>query len=157
MKTLLFVYGTLRQNYHNHTYLNTANFLGEAKTQDKFVMHFNGSIPFVSESQSISQIMGEVYEVDESTLARVDQLEGCYPISHNPIQFDSESWYIRKQVAVKIIGTDNVISVWLYFNKVQTTIRLFLPAITKSMIHCHLWKIVFGILPMAQIWTWLKC
>ena len=117
MKTLLFVYGTLRQNYHNHTYLNTANFLGEAKTQDKFVMHFNGSIPFVSESQSISQIMGEVYEVDESTLARVDQLEGCYPISHNPIQFDSESWYIRKQVAVKIIGTDNVISVWLYFNE----------------------------------------
>lgn len=117
MKTLLFVYGTLRQNYHNHAYLNTANFLGEAKTQDKFVMHFNGSIPFVSESQSISQIKGEVYEVDDLTLARLDELEGCYPISNNPIQFDSESWYIRKQVAVKITGADNVISVWMYFNE----------------------------------------
>jgi gamma-glutamylcyclotransferase len=117
MKTIIFVYGTLRQNYHNHAYLNTANFLGEAKTQDKFVMHFNGRIPFVSESQSISQIMGEVYEVDDLTLARLDELEGCYPISNNPIRFDSESWYIRKQVAVKITGTDNMISVWMYFNE----------------------------------------
>jgi gamma-glutamylcyclotransferase (GGCT)/AIG2-like uncharacterized protein YtfP len=117
MKTIIFVYGTLRQNYHNHAYLNTANFLGEAKTQDKFVMYFNGRIPFVSESQSISHIMGEVYEVDDLTFAGLDELEGCYPISNNPIQFDSESWYTRKQVAVKITGSDDVISVWMYFNE----------------------------------------
>ncbi len=117
MKTFIFVYGTLRQNYHNHAYLDTANFLGEAKTQDKFVMHFNGSIPFVSESQSISQIVGEVYEVDESTLARLDELEGCYPISNNPIRFDSKSWYTRKQVAIQFSDWDKVISVWMYFNE----------------------------------------
>ncbi len=117
MKTFIFVYGTLRQNYHNHAYLNTANFLGEAKTQDKFVMHVNGRIPFVSGSQSISHILGEVYEVDDLTLARLDELEGCYPISNNPIRFDSKSWYTRKQVAIQFSDWDKVISVWMYFNE----------------------------------------
>ena len=120
MQNLLFVYGTLRQNYGNHGFLKNAHFLGEAKTQDKFVMHCRGSIPFVSESQAISQIVGEVYEVDDNNLAAIDQLEGCYPKRDDSGEFESSSWYTRKQVAIQFGGGNNATYIWMYFNEQET-------------------------------------
>jgi len=120
MQNLLFVYGTLRQNFGNHGFLKNAHFFGEAKTQDKFVMHCRGSIPFVSESQAISQIVGEVYEIDDNTLAAIDQLEGCYPKRDDSGEFESSSWYIRKQVAIQFGGGNNAIYIWMYFNEQET-------------------------------------
>ena len=120
MQNLLFVYGTLRQNYGNHGFLKNAQFLGEAKTQDKFVMHCRGSIPFVSESQAISHIVGEVYEVDDNNLAAIDQLEGCYPKRDDSGEFESSSWYTRKQVAVQFGGGNNATYIWMYFNEQET-------------------------------------
>jgi gamma-glutamylcyclotransferase (GGCT)/AIG2-like uncharacterized protein YtfP len=117
MKTTIFVYGTLRKNYRNHAFLSTANFVGEAKTQNKYVMHCGGIIPFVSESQAISQIVGEVYEVDHQTLADLDQLEGCIPSLNNPAEFDSNSWYTRKQVEIELTDRNEVMLVWMYFNE----------------------------------------
>ena len=120
MQNLLFVYGTLRQNYGNHGFLKNAHFLGEAKTQDKFVMHCRGSIPFVSESQAISHIVGEVYEVDDNNLAAIDQLEGCYPKRDDSGEFESNSWYTRKQVAIQFGGGNNATYIWMYFNEQET-------------------------------------
>ncbi|MFN5547512.1 MAG: gamma-glutamylcyclotransferase, partial [Bacteroidota bacterium] len=84
MKTNIFVYGTLRQQFGNHHFLSTARFLGDAITQSKYVMHASSSIPFVSQSQAVSQIVGEVYEVDAQTLANLDRLEGCRVIAEEP-------------------------------------------------------------------------
>ena len=120
MQNLLFVYGTLRQNFGNHGFLKNAQFLGEGKTQDKFVMHCRGSIPFVSESQAISHIVGEVYEVDDNNLAAIDQLEGCYPKRDDSGEFESSSWYIRKQVAIQFGGGNDAIYIWMYFNEQET-------------------------------------
>lgn len=120
MQNLLFVYGTLRQNYGNHGFLKNAHFFGEGKTQDKFVMHCRGSVPFVSESQAISQIVGEVYEIDDNTLAAIDQLEGCYPKRDDSGEFESSSWYVRKQVPIQFGEGDNAIYIWMYFNEQET-------------------------------------
>jgi len=117
MKTKIFVYGTLRQNFANHRLLATSKFLGFAKTESKYVMHCMGAIPFVSKSQAISQILGEVYEVDNETLKAIDQLEGCIPSITNPKEFDSNSWYTRSEVAVEFLDFGQFDQVWLYFNE----------------------------------------
>jgi gamma-glutamylcyclotransferase (GGCT)/AIG2-like uncharacterized protein YtfP len=120
MQNLLFVYGTLRKDYGNHGFLKNAHFVGEAKTQDKFVMHCRGYIPFVSESQAISQIVGEVYELDDSTLASIDHLEGCFPKRDGSGEFEASSWYIRKQIPIEFVGYEGHTRVWMYFNEQET-------------------------------------
>ena len=120
MKTNIFVYGTLRQQFGNHHFLSTARFLGDALTQSKYVMHASSSIPFVSQSQAVSQIVGEVYEVDAQTLANLDRLEGCRVIAEEPLQFDASSWYTREQVSVRWAVGGECLTVWMYFNEHET-------------------------------------
>jgi gamma-glutamylcyclotransferase (GGCT)/AIG2-like uncharacterized protein YtfP len=120
MKTNIFVYGTLRQQFGNHHFLSTARFLGDAITQSKYVMHASSSIPFVSQSQAVSQIVGEVYEVDAQTLANLDRLEGCRVIAEEPLQFDANSWYTREQVSVRWADGGECLTVWMYFNEHET-------------------------------------
>ena len=117
MKIKLFVYGTLRKSYGNHSLLTNAHFLGDAKTLNKFVMRCAGQVPFVSESQSISFISGEVYEVDLPTLASIDRLEGCLPLSDNPAAFHPDSWYTRKKVSVQFNNSETIEEVWMYINE----------------------------------------
>ncbi len=120
MKTNIFVYGTLRQQFGNHHFLSTARFLGDAITQSKYVMHASSSIPFVSQSQAVSQIVGEVYEVDAQTLANLDRLEGCRVMAEEPLQFDANSWYTREQVSVRWADGGECLTVWMYFNEHET-------------------------------------
>lgn len=117
MKTQLFVYGTLRKDFINHFYLKSSIYLGEAKTHEKFLMHCHGKIPFVSEKYPISQITGEVYEVDESTLSAIDHLESCYPIDNHANEFNPRSWYIRKEVTVYLLNDNRELKVWMYVNE----------------------------------------
>ncbi|MFN5889456.1 MAG: gamma-glutamylcyclotransferase [Bacteroidota bacterium] len=105
-KTTIFVYGTLRRGFGNHSFLNQSTFKGNAITVEKFTMFCSGQIPFVSRSQAISTIVGEVYEVDEQTLRNLDTLEGCIPKSSKEGGFESNSWYTREQIAVQYIGND---------------------------------------------------
>jgi gamma-glutamylaminecyclotransferase len=73
---LLFVYGTLRRGYENHeAYLQDAQFLGRAVTQNKFAL-FLDDFPYLNKTPAVSSIAGEIYRVDERTLARIDCLEG---------------------------------------------------------------------------------
>lgn len=120
MKTNIFVYGTLRQSFGNHHLLNNARFVGHAKTESKYVMHASGHIPFVSQSQAISQIVGEVYEVDAQTLATLDRLEGCRVVSEQPLQLDANSWYTREEVSVRWVDGSETLSAWMYFNEHET-------------------------------------
>ncbi|HIB77633.1 MAG TPA: gamma-glutamylcyclotransferase, partial [Flavobacteriales bacterium] len=95
MKNLVFVYGTLRENSSNNALLESSKLIGSGRTKDKFVM-YSRSIPFVSKSQQISTIFGEVYEVSSDTLASLDSLESYNPSSPN------SSWYSRSLVEVEL-------------------------------------------------------
>jgi gamma-glutamylcyclotransferase (GGCT)/AIG2-like uncharacterized protein YtfP len=74
----------------------------------------------VSQSQAVSQIVGEVYEVDAQTLANLDRLEGCRVIAEEPLQFDANSWYTREQVSVRWADGGECLTVWMYFNEHET-------------------------------------
>lgn len=70
---LVFVYGTLMQGMRNHVYLEKAKFLGAAQTKPEYELLYNGSIPAVKAGHEA--VHGELYEVDDATLASLDVLE----------------------------------------------------------------------------------
>lgn len=99
-KEIVLVYGTLRKDLPWHHLLKTSSFLGEGKTKNKFALYADG-IPYVIENSKISNITGELYEVDLKTLKILDSLEG-HP-----------DWYCRKKTT--IISKDKEIEAWIYF------------------------------------------
>lgn len=98
----VFVYGTLRRGEHNHRLLNTATFIGEAQScSANFVMTGHG-VPFLSETPFRNlPVTGEVFEVDDATLHRLDLLEG-HP-----------NWYGRKIRRFKLRDGRHV-HAWVY-------------------------------------------
>lgn len=72
----VFVYGTLLSGMGNHRLLSGATFLGKAKTPPKFMMIDVGYFPGVIEYDEGVPIVGEVYEVTDEQLRRLDMLEG---------------------------------------------------------------------------------
>lgn len=106
-KQIVFVYGTLKRGFGNHHLLNGSKFISQAITKEKYALYVSG-IPFVIEDEPVSHIAGEVYEVDDKTLARLDHLEG-HP-----------DWYRRKSVDVSVnkdegTGDARLIEAWIYF------------------------------------------
>ena len=73
----LFVYGSLKQGFHNAGYLASASYLGDFETQNIYTMYNFGNYPGVT-AQGNSAIFGEVYAVDQIQFAAIDKLEG-YP------------------------------------------------------------------------------
>lgn len=71
--TTTFVYGTLMQGMRNHLYLESAKLVGPAKTKPEFELMYNGSIPAARPGSE--SIVGEVYELDDATLAKLDEVE----------------------------------------------------------------------------------
>ncbi len=105
----VFVYGTLRSGFGNHHYVAKSAFCGPAATRHpNYVMTTNG-IPFVCEAApddpDAARIYGEIYEVDDETLAALDRLEG-HP-----------RWYrreIRKFVLWQPTSGRAVWDAWIY-------------------------------------------
>ena len=98
----LAVYGTLRQGFGNNGYLRNSEFVGQGKTTEKYAMYASG-IPFVTKKNAHTNIVVEVFEVnDENTLRHVDSLEG-HP-----------DWYKREPIEVTLEdGTKTIAE--LYF------------------------------------------
>jgi len=99
----VFVYGTLRKELGNHYLLQDSVYLGTGLTLEPYVMlesSIGRSIPYVVKPNEttkhlVSRIEGELYEVDDLTLANLDRLEG-HP-----------GWYKREYVTV-ISGNDTI-------------------------------------------------
>jgi gamma-glutamylaminecyclotransferase len=72
---LVFVYGTLRQGEVNHHLLAQARFVAEARTAPCFELFDLGPFPAMSTGGETA-VLGEVYAVNDATLARLDHLEG---------------------------------------------------------------------------------
>lgn len=75
-------------------------------TRNKYAMYVSG-IPFVIVSEPVSQISGELYEVDDQTLDKLDALEG-HP-----------NWYKREQVEICLDNnfSQSTVLAWIYFNE----------------------------------------
>lgn len=94
--TRVFVYGTLKTNQPNHYWLGHQNgasrLVANGKTQDKYpmVIATRYNIPYlVKLTKSIGNaINGEIYEVDEQMLGKLDELEG-HP-----------NYYLRQQITI---------------------------------------------------------
>lgn len=101
MKHRVFVYGTLMRNRPNHRYfLREQEYLGQAILND-YGLYDLGAYPGVV-PESGEKVLGEVYEIDDSTLKRLDRLEG------------NGSLYSRKTVDVLLNGewTGAEVYVW---------------------------------------------
>jgi gamma-glutamylcyclotransferase (GGCT)/AIG2-like uncharacterized protein YtfP len=70
----VFVYGTLKRGYPNNPLLEGSEFLGEAVTVPTNKM-VETSFPVIMPDPSGKPVAGEIYTVDDATLARLDQLE----------------------------------------------------------------------------------
>lgn len=91
-KFLVFVYGTLKRKEPNHHVIDPAKhscpattgvskFIGQAKTVEKFplVIGTRFNIPFLLDRPGVGHaVNGEVYEVDQKVLEKLDKLED-YP------------------------------------------------------------------------------
>jgi len=99
----VFVYGTLKQGYGNNEYfLGGSEYLGPAVTgRADYDMVSLGGFPGVL-SDGENAILGEVYKVDEATLARLDSLES------------NGSLYQREQIRCYTVEGDELWGVWIY-------------------------------------------
>jgi len=75
MSHRVFVYGTLLAGEPNHRLLRRSRLVCEATTADGFALHNLGPFPGMVRATT-GHVRGEVYEVDDATLAALDRLEG---------------------------------------------------------------------------------
>lgn len=71
---LVFVYGTLMNGERNHALIATSTCVGEGRTVPAFELADMGTFPALVAGGRLA-VSGEVWEVDASTLARIDELE----------------------------------------------------------------------------------
>ena len=79
---LIFVYGSLQRGFYNHHFLKDATFVCETRTQARAYdlvampsLDVPGEVYPAVIKDGAYHISGEVYEVDEVTLAALDDLE----------------------------------------------------------------------------------
>jgi gamma-glutamylaminecyclotransferase len=70
----VFVYGTLKSGFRNHYLLEGCEYFGRAVTMPTYRMIENG-FPVIMPDPDGRPLAGEIYIVDDETLARLDQLE----------------------------------------------------------------------------------
>lgn len=76
MQHTVFVYGSLMRGYGNHGLLTESTFIRRASIAG-YALHSLGSFPAaIPDDGNGSVLYGEVYSVNDATLARLDRLEG---------------------------------------------------------------------------------
>lgn len=111
-KIKVFVYGTLKKGFGNHSLLNNSKWITDAFIKGSLFSIEHVDYPAFLDVGDFD-IYGEVYEVNQRTLAQLDDLEGY----HGPN--DSNNLYERKEV-MAYDQSDNelfVVSVYIYCPK----------------------------------------
>jgi len=89
-KIFLFLYGTLKRGQKNHHFLAGQEFHGEATTMPLYRLYALGWYPgLVLDMEDGLEVKGELWAVDETTLARMDAYEGA------------PDWFTRQDIAVR--------------------------------------------------------
>ena len=109
-RTLLFVYGTLKRGDVRAPLLDGQQFIGEARTAPRFRLYNTGDYPALIEAQRTRlvgrSIVGELWAVDETCLARLDVEEGV-----------EEGLYER--TAIDLMGEQTPADTYLYRHSVE--------------------------------------
>ena len=99
---ILFIYGSLKRGFHNHTHLlGVAKYAGLGATLEKYALYVNGS-PAVIKHEKISKIFGELFVIHSLTLEDIDRIKG-HP-----------NWYRREKVEI-LAENGRVVLAWVYF------------------------------------------
>ena len=104
---IIAAYGTLRKGYGNSRLVDKkTNYLGQGITKEKYCMTASG-IPFVNENKQVSNIVVDLWDIDEDQLEDVDRLEGYNPSTKT-------GWYYRKPI--EVIFNEDIVVAEIYFN-----------------------------------------
>lgn len=110
MSHLVFVYGTLKRGFPNHHYMTTARFVGRGRTVERYPLVVGGryfSPSLFPEPGTGKRIAGELWEVDDATLARLDDLETVH----------LATGYRREKTPVEPVEGGPAIEAWTYFRE----------------------------------------
>jgi len=99
LSNLVFVYGTLRRNERNHHLIDGATRIAEQAWTNGILYNTGNGYPILKNTNDTDVAYGELYEVSESQLAKLDELEGYHGEGEN-------NFYDR---VVKTIFTDKEI------------------------------------------------
>ena len=129
-KNYVFTYGTLMKGERSHYYLNDVDYVCDA-TINGFRMFDLKSYPGIEHGDGI--VVGELYLVDDKTLASIDRLEG-------------EGYlYIRKQVTVKTINKEYEAYVYVYNQEVNKPLYLGNGMYSwKNLNEKYVWYVSYG-------------
>jgi gamma-glutamylcyclotransferase (GGCT)/AIG2-like uncharacterized protein YtfP len=72
----IFVYGTLKRGFCRHDALSNQTFLGIAITKPNYKLFDLGSYPGLVFAEQGKSIQGELYDVDDDCLRKLDVIEG---------------------------------------------------------------------------------
>ncbi|GAB4200390.1 MAG: gamma-glutamylcyclotransferase [Thermoflexibacter sp.] len=75
MNYRVFVYGTLRKGESNHHYLKEGLLIEDEVWAKGYTMYDLVAYPFAVPT-AVGQIKGEIWQIDERCLAKIDKLEG---------------------------------------------------------------------------------
>lgn len=103
---IIFVYGTLKRGFPNHSLLQGARYVSQGRTVERYPMIVQGqfySPVIMPEPGTGHRIAGELWEVDEEKLGELDHLES----THLP------TGYIRERIEIE--SQARVLSAWVYF------------------------------------------
>ena len=106
MSELVAVYGSLRKGLGNHRVLGDSKLVSTGIVQG-FGMYSMGGFPALTTLANKTDVVVEVYEVDNDTMRRLDRLEG-YP-----------HFYNRVPVPIHLNegedGVESYLTAWIYF------------------------------------------
>lgn len=86
----VFVYGTLKKGFSNHSFIEKSKFIDNVFTVDIYAMFIDnfGPYPYLLDINYGHNINGELYSVLPEDLIQLDWLEGC------------PDFYFRKEIIV---------------------------------------------------------
>ena len=104
---IIFVYGTLLSGMPLSDALAKSDFIGHGKING--ALYDLGHYPGLKNINGKGIVYGELYAVDQSTLDKLDQIEGYFP--NRP----DHSLYLRQQVGVRPFDGGSTIKAYSYF------------------------------------------
>ena len=109
MQHLIFVFGTLKQGFRNFHVNRGRRLGGDVVTVQPHPLYVIGPLclPWLLDRPGEGlPVVGQLFEVDETTLAAMDQLE----------RVDDPRWYVRRRITVRPHpGAGEPVQAWVYF------------------------------------------
>ncbi len=111
--TRVFVYGTLKRGRENHPWLEGQRFIAEARTQPLYRLYDMGGYPGMIRADNGVAVQGEIWEVDEAGLARLDVLEDIEDGEYERVMIELEDGRVEGYLYLRdVSGRPNADASW---------------------------------------------